>query len=112
MHLTLTAEGLLTQLGYTQTAQSLAQMKSIIENTENFSKFSPHIPSLNDVLAVEKGYIAMSNSHNYLKIKCDEDSNASNLSAFNTLLNHWENKYKLKLEKVENKNTYYLLGVN
>ena len=112
MHLTLTAEGLLTQLGYTQTPQVLSQMKEIVENTSNFSKFSPHIPSFNDALKVEKAYIAMSNSHNYLKIKCNEDTNASNLSAFRELVNHWEKKYKLNIEKVEKKNTYYLLGVN
>ena len=111
MHLTLTAEGLLTQLGYTQTPQLLSQMKDIIQNTPNFSKFSPHIPSFNDALKVEKGYIAMSNSHNHLKIKCDEDINASNLSAFTELVHHWASKYKLDIEKVENKNTYYLLGV-
>jgi len=110
MHLELTPEALLKQLGYNVTEQTLAQMEKIIANTEGLEKFLPHIPSFADALAVEKGYIAMSNSVDHLKIKCDEDSNADNLSAFNALVEHWADKYKLKLQKVENKNTYYIIG--
>jgi len=110
MHLELTPEALLAQLGYTRTEQTLQQMNDIIENTKDFNKFSQHIPSFNDALAVEKGFIAMSNSENYLKIKCDEDSNADNLTAFTELVKHWADKYKLALKKVDNKNTYYILG--
>ncbi|BAF72143.1 hypothetical protein [Sulfurovum sp. NBC37-1] len=110
MHLELTPEALLIQLGYSQTPQTLNQIKDIIANTDGFEKFSPHLPSFNDALAVEKGYIAMSNSENYLKIKCNEDSSADNLSAFNKIVNHWADKYKLNLKKVDNKNTYYILG--
>ena len=110
MHLELTPEALLTQLGYPVNEQTLKQINSIIKNTEGFEKFSPHIPSFNDALAVEKAFIAMSNSEDYLKIKCEEDSNADNLSAFQTLVTHWADKYKLILKKVENKNTYYIMG--
>ena len=39
-----------------------------------------------------------------------EDSNADNLSAFTALVKHWADKYKLELRKVENKNTYYIIG--
>jgi hypothetical protein len=111
MHLELTPEALLTQLGYTKTEQTLKQINSIIANTEGFEKFSQHIPSFNDALAVEKGFIAMSNSEDHLKIKCDEDISADNLSAFTDLVKHWADKYKLELKKVENKNTYYIIGL-
>jgi len=111
MHLELTAEALLTQLGHAHNKQSIQQMNEIIKNTKDFHKFSPHLPSFNDALAVEKGFISMSNSKPYLKIKCNADSNADNLSAFEALVSHWANKYKLNLEKVANKNTYYLLGI-
>ncbi len=110
MHLELTPEALLAQLGYTKTEQTLKQINHIIANTEGFEKFSQHIPSFNDALAVEKGFIAMSNSEDYLKIKCDEDSSADNLSAFTDLVKHWAEKYKLELKQVENKNTYYIIG--
>ena len=110
MHLDLTSEALLTQLGYTKTEQTLKQMDNIIANTSGFDKFSQHIPSFNDALAVEKGFIAMSNSEDHLKIKCDEDISADNLSAFTDLVKHWADKYKLELKQVENKNTYYIIG--
>jgi len=110
MHLDLTPEALLAQLGYTKTEQTLKQMNNIIENTKNFSNFSQHIPSFNDALAIEKGFIAMSNSKNYLKIKCNEDISADNLSAFSALVYHWAEKYKLELKQVENKHTYYIIG--
>lgn len=110
MHLELTPEALLVQLGYTTSDQTLKQMNNIIENTKGFEKFSQHIPSFNDALAVEKGYIAMSNSEDHLKIKCEQDSSADNLSAFTVLVKHWAEKYKLELKKVENKSTYYIIG--
>ena len=110
MHLDLTPEALLAQLGYAKSQQTLQQINNIITNTKGFEKFSQHIPSFNDALAVEKGFIAMSNSEDHLKIKCDEDINADNLSAFTTLVKHWAGKYKLELKQVENKNTYYIIG--
>ena len=112
MHLDLTPEALLAQLGYTKTEQTLKQITDIIKNTKNFEKFSQHLPSFNDALAVEKGFVAMSNSENYLKIKCNEDSSADNLSAFTDLVKHWADKYKLELKQVANKNTYYIIGQN
>ncbi|MCF6245053.1 MAG: hypothetical protein L3J43_08440 [Sulfurovum sp.] len=112
MHLEFTPEALLAQLGYTITDQTLKQINTIIKNTRKFDVFSAHIPSFNDALAVEKGFIAMSNSQDYLKIKCNEDISADNLSAFTTLVKHWADKYKLELKKVDNKNTYYILGQN
>ena len=112
MHLDLTPEALLTQLGYTRNEQTLKQINDIIANTKGFERFAHHIPSFIDALAVEKAFIAMSNSENHLKIKCEEDPSADNLSAFDDLVKHWADKYKLDVEKVDNKNTYYLLGLN
>jgi hypothetical protein len=112
MHLDLTPEALLTQLGYTKSEQTLKQINDIIKNTNGFEKFSQHIPSFIDALAVEKGFIAMSNSEDHLKIKCEEDTGADNLSAFTALVKHWADKYKLELKQVPDKNTYYIIGHN
>jgi hypothetical protein len=112
MHLELTPEALLAQLGYVKNEQTLKQINDIIANTSGFDNFSQHLPSFNDALAVEKGFIAMSNSEDHLKIKCNEDSDADNLSAFTTLVKHWADKYKLELKQVNNKNTYYIIGQN
>jgi len=110
MHLDLTPEALLAQLGYAKTEHTLKQINDIIANTKNFDKFSQHIPSFNDALAVEKGYIAMSNSVDHLKIKCNEDISADNLSAFTNLVQDWADKYKLDLKQIDNQNTYYIIG--
>ena len=112
MHLELTPEALLAQLGYTSTEQTRKQINEIINNTKGFDAFVQHIPSFNDALKVEKGFMAMSNSVNHLKIKCEEDPTADNLTAFTALVNHWAEKYKLTLKQVENKATYYIIGQN
>ena len=52
----------------------------------------------------------MSNSKDHFKIKCDEDTSADNLAAFTQLVKYWADKYKVELQKVENKNTYYIIG--
>ena len=110
MHLDLTPEALLTQLGYTKNEHELNQMNKIISNTNGFDHFSQHILSFNDALAIEKGFIAMSNSEDHFKIKCHVDPSADNLSAFTELVKHWAGKYKVELKKVDNKNTYYIIG--
>ena len=111
MHLELTPEAILKQLSYPVTEQTLAQLSSIMENTPQLEKFLPHLPSFTDALAVEKGYVAMSNSKPYLKVKCDADQSADNLSAFTTLVEHWADKYKLQLQKA-NDTTFYIIGHN
>ncbi|MEY3090911.1 MAG: hypothetical protein RL113_1227 [Pseudomonadota bacterium] len=111
MHLDLTPEAILTQLGYAKNEQTLQQINRIIAHTKGFEKFSQHLPSFNDALALEKGFVAMSNSTDHLKIKCNEDSSADNLSAFEQILKHWSEKYHLDLQKVDGQNTYYLIGI-
>jgi len=110
MHLDLTPEALLAQLGYPKNEHELNKMNKIIANTKGFDHFSQHILSFNDALAIEKGFIAMSNSEDHFKIKCHEDPSADNLSAFTELVKHWADKYKVELKKVDNKNTYYIIG--
>lgn len=110
MHLDLTPEALLAQLGYSHNAHTLEQINKVIANTRKFDSFSKHLLPLHDALAVEKGFVAMSNSEDYFKIKCHEDSTADNLSAFNAMVSHWAEKYKIELQKVIDKNTYYIIG--
>ena len=51
MHLELTPEALLTQLGYTKTDKSIEQIKKTIANTKGFKNFSKHLLALHDELA-------------------------------------------------------------
>ncbi|MBU1669306.1 hypothetical protein KKC13_12925 [bacterium] len=110
MQINLTPEALLSQLGYTQTEQSLEQMKKTIQNTEGFENFSKHILALHDQLAHIKGFIALSNSQNVFKIKCSEDVSEEIKEEFKNLVENWSTKYKVELQKVANKPTYYIIG--
>jgi hypothetical protein len=109
MSIELTPENLLIQLGYPVKDATLAQMERIIKNTPGFEKFAKHIISLNDEVKKYSGIVAMSNSKDYLKIKCDSDK-PEEINTFKEIVQHWSQKYKVDLKKVENKNTYYILG--
>ena len=110
MTIDLSPEALLSQLGYPTTEHTVEQMKRIIDNTNDFENFSKHILSLHDNLAHMKGFIAMSNSNNYLKIKRGEELSKEMAKEFTDTVESWAKKYKVKLEKVPNKPTYYILG--
>ncbi|HHD80419.1 MAG TPA: hypothetical protein ENK99_02240 [Campylobacterales bacterium] len=110
MQIDLSAEALLSQLGYSKTENSIQQMKKIINNTKQFDKFAKHILSLNDKLAPIKGFVAMSNSQNSLKIKGSQDLSSEMANEFINAVESWANKYKVDIEKVENKPTYYIVG--
>jgi len=106
----LTNEALLTQLGYNVTDAELEVLNNIAENTPGFENIKNHIVALNDHLKEFFAYVTMSNSKPYFKIKIDTD-NESHIQAAIEEINHWANKYNVKIEKVEGKNTFYILGV-
>ena len=110
MQINLTPEALLSQLGYSQTDSSMVQMNATIKNTRGFEKFSKHLLALHDELAHIKGFVALSNSKNVFKIKCSEDVSNAITEEFITLVESWSTKYKVQIEKVANKTTYYILG--
>jgi hypothetical protein len=110
MHIEITPEALLTQLDYPVNEHTLSQMKRIMANTENFDNFSKHLLSLKDSVSHYNGTIAMSNSHDYLKIKCEESSPSETIEAFDETVAKWSEKYKVQIRKVEGKPTYYILG--
>jgi len=110
MDINLTPEALLSQLGYTNNEQTITQINKIIENTNGYKKISKHLLGLHDQLAHIKGFIALSNSKDFFKIKCSEDVSSEINEEFLTLVQHWANKYKVNIEKVENKSTFYIIG--
>lgn len=109
MSINVTPENLLIQLEYPVNDATLAQMERIIANTEGFEKFAKHIISLNDELKRFNAIVAMSNSNDYLKIKCDSKE-SEEINAFEDIVKQWSEKYKVAVEKVEGKETYYILG--
>ena len=104
MHIDITPEALLTQFDYHVNDHTLAQINSAIANTYGFDKFSKHILSLNDKLKHMNAYVALSNSESYFKVKCDTTDSAEIIDEFKAELDHWSNKYDVKLQKVQNKN--------
>jgi len=102
-------ENILIQLNYPVNDATKAQLERIIQNTPGFEKFAKHIFSLNDELKKIDATVAMSNSKDYLKIKSNS-KDENEIQKFEELKDNWANKYKIKLQKVENKNTYYILG--
>ena len=110
MNIDLSPEALLRQLGYATSTHSLEQIKKAIENTKGFENFSKHILSLHDELAHLKGVVALSNSKDVFKIKGSADTSKEIQEEFNELVKHWSKKYKIQIEQVAKKPTYYILG--
>lgn len=110
MDINLTPEALLSQLGYSKTTHSIKQMENIINNTNGFDNFSKHILALHDQLAHLKGFVALSNSKDVFKIKRSEEVSKEIQDEFSNLVENWSSKYKVAIEKVQNKPTYYIIG--
>lgn len=103
------AEGLLTQFGYSITPSSKQQAEAIIANTKGFDSVERHLIALNDKLKSYDGFVGLSSSKYYFKIKnTSEDESIRKL--VNDMILHWSKKYKIEIEKVPNKETYYVIG--
>jgi len=102
-------QAILTQLGYSVTPKSEAQLECVIENTAGFEHIEKHLLSLHDALKVHNSFVALSSTKDYFKIK-NEAASADLIAEVNEIINKWAVKYKITLEKVPNKNTYYVIG--
>ncbi len=103
------AEGLLTQFGYNVTPAALAQTRAIIENTKGFEHVEKHLVSLNDKLKTYSGFVGLSSSSEYFKIK-NNAKDSETIALVDEMINEWAKKYKVLIKKVPNKETYYVLG--
>jgi hypothetical protein len=110
MQIELTPETVLTQLGYPINEHTLLQVNQAIAKTEGFDKFGKHLFSLADQLTHLYGVIALSNSRPSFKVKCHEEESSENIAAFRETIEEWAAKYKVDLQKVNGKPTYYILG--
>jgi len=110
MHIDITAENLLIQLGYPVNDIMLAQMQRALDATSGFDQFSKHILSLKDDIARFEGYIALSSSRDILKIKSDAN-HPEKVEAYKDVLSKWSEKYKVALQHVTGTNTFYILGI-
>ena len=102
-------EAMLTQLGYVPNDALLNQLQRIQANTVGYEKIQKPIMDLNEHLKVDDSYVAMSNSNDYFKIKIDSLSPEA-IEEAHEKVKHFSQKYKVKVDKLENKNTYYIMG--
>jgi hypothetical protein len=102
-------QAILTQLGYSVTPKSEAQLECVINNTVGFEHIEKHLLALHDALKVHHSFVALSSNKDYFKIK-NEATDADLLAEVNELILKWAAKFKITLEKVPNKNTYYVIG--
>ncbi|MDR0467756.1 MAG: hypothetical protein LBG67_02790, partial [Campylobacteraceae bacterium] len=80
----------------------------IKKNTHNFEQIAKHIIVLNEQLKPFDSFVALSNSHDYIKIK---NQAASSLQDQTTqIIKNWSEKYKIHIEKLPKKDTYYIKG--
>jgi len=102
-------DAMLTQLGYVPNEALLKQLESIEDNTRGYEKIQKHIMDLHDHLKVNSSYVALSNSKDYFKIKVESPTPALAAEAHDKI-EHFSDKFKVKIEKLLNKETYYILG--
>ncbi|HEX5623910.1 MAG TPA: hypothetical protein VFX57_05680 [Sulfuricurvum sp.] len=105
----MTHDAILNQLGLLPTEGLLEQLDRIEKNTHGFEKIIKHVLDLHETLKTDESYVALSNSNDYFKIKIDATSEISSADAL-AKINHFADKYKVKLQKVEGKPTYYIIG--
>lgn len=102
-------DAMLTQLGYAPNNALLSQLEKIEKNTVGYEKIQKHIMDLHDHLKVDGSYVALSNSNDYFKIKVEATSPESAEDAHDKI-KHFSDKFKVKVNKLDNKETYYILG--
>ena len=104
-------DAMLTQLGYSPNEALVSQLKRIEENTSGYEKIQKHIMDLHDALKVDNAYIALSNSTDSFKIKIEAPSPEIAQEAHEKI-KHFSDKFKVQLNKLDNKETYYIVGFN
>ncbi|MCX6077068.1 MAG: hypothetical protein NTW78_09335 [Campylobacterales bacterium] len=104
-------DAMLTQLGYVPNSALLAQLERIENNTVGYEKINKHIMDLHDALKVDGSFVAMSNTNDYFKIKIGVAS-PEIVEEVHEKVKHFSDKFKVSVKKLENKETYYIIGFN
>ncbi len=102
-------QAILTQLGYSVSENTLAQLERVIANTVGFEHVEKHLITLHDALKPYYSFVALSSTKDYFKIK-NEAHDTEMVDEVNEMITKWATKYKITLEKVPYKNTYYVIG--
>ena len=104
-------EAMLIQLGYAPNEALVKQLAEIENNTAGYEKIQKHIMDLHDHLKVNSAYVALSNSNSHFKIKIDSPTPELAQDAHEKI-QRFSEKFKVGVEKLKNKETYYIQGFN
>ena len=104
-------DAMLRQLGYAPNEALINQLDRIERNTVGYEKIQKHIMDLHDHLKVDGSFVALSNSQNYFKIKV-EASTPELAEEAHEKIQHFSDKFKVTVNRLDNKKTYYILGFN
>lgn len=110
MQIEMSAEVLLKQLKLSVTEKNIKQAEMILANTKGLEYFYKHLFSFNDNLAHIDGFIAPSSSVDLLKVKF-HGSDETYKKNFHEAVEHFAKKYKVAIDPVEGKDTYYIKGI-
>ncbi len=102
-------DAMLTQLGYAPNEALMSQLKRIENNTTGYEKIQKHIMDLHDHLKVDGSFVALSNSEDVFKIKIEASSPELTQEAHEKV-QHFSDKFKVTVRKLDNKETYYISG--
>jgi len=105
----MTNDAILKQLDYTVTDSALAQVEKVKSNTHGFDYVEKHLIMLHDQLKSHLSYIALSSTKDYFKIK-NEAKGEEMIKEVNEMIARWSEKFKIDIEKVDGRDTYYILG--
>jgi hypothetical protein len=104
-------DAMLTQLGYAPNEALMSQLERIEKNTTGYEKIQKHIMDLHDHLKVDGSFVALSNSQDVFKIKI-EASSPELMQEAHEKVKRFSDKFKVSVNKLENKETYYIAGFN
>jgi len=102
-------DAMLIQLGYAPNEALVNQLEKIENNTVGYDKIQKHIMDLHDTLKVDNSFVALSNTTDSFKIKVESPSPEIAEEAHEKI-KHFSDKFKVKINRLENKNTYYIIG--
>lgn len=105
----MTNDAILRQLGYTVTDSAMAQVQTVRDNTMGFDYVQKHLITFHDQLQAHLSCVAISSSKNFFKIK-NEAIGEEMIAEVKEMISKWSEKYKIEIEKVDKKETYYILG--
>lgn len=102
---------ILTSLGYTPNDALKAQVKRCVEDAGLSVPDLDKIAELHESVRAFGGYVALSNSEDVFKVKC-ETSDAKAVKEFNLAVHQWGEDNAFKVKKLDGKEVFYITGKN